>query len=349
MKLAALVALVAALPAAAAAQNKTPRDPVVQVGLFGYRADGMVGGAAYDTWPDLTSTVYVTSARCGLGAGNRTPPQDASDIWQFTGKVLSETNEEAVVQLSWRRLKIGGRAANGDESSTQLTLRNGEAQQLDQASIEPRRGCQTVAVAFEARYTPRWSGPGYPPGMGVGGITSGTPASGSGGGMSVGRAMQSVTAGGSGGSARVGAADQGTAQWDVNLWLVRAVPGKAPESYHSVLKMNESGASFTFAPVRISTNRGDMSVSVSGTLNVVRGSTGEQQLVFTTIRRIMPSANPSSDDGTQGTQGTSRVLYRMPGPDEVLAFEMPPIGGHGGEGLLAPDVFSVRLTVAPRQ
>ena len=77
IKLAALVALLAAVPAGAAAQNKSPRDPIVQVGLFGYRADGLIGSAAYDTWPDLTSTVYVSLARCGMGAGNRTPPEDA--------------------------------------------------------------------------------------------------------------------------------------------------------------------------------------------------------------------------------------------------------------------------------
>jgi hypothetical protein len=348
MKLAALVALVAAFPAAAAAQNKTPRDPVVQVGLFGYRADGMVGGAAYDTWPDLTSTVYVTSARCGMGAGNRTPPADASDIWQFTGKVVSETNDEAVVQLSWRRLKIGGRVANGDESSVQLTLRNGEAQQLDQASIEPRPGCQTVAVAFEARYAPRLSGPGYPLGMGVGGITSGTPALGSGGGASVGRVTSSIQpGGGGGGGARVGGADQGSAQWDVNVWLVRTVPGKPPESAHSVLKMNRDGASFAFAPVPVSTSRGEAVVRVMGALAVIIGANGEEQLRFTAQRQVSPAGGPGSIDGKLASSGASTVMYRMPGPQEVLAFEMPPVYVEGAEPV--PDIFSVRLTVAPRQ
>jgi hypothetical protein len=356
MKLAALVALLAAVPAGAAAQNKSPRDPIVQVGLFGYRADGLIGGSAYDTWPDLTSTVYVLGARCGMGAGNRIPPEDASDIWEFTGKVLSETDAEAVVHLSWRRVKIAGRTVNGDESTTQLTLRRGEAQQLDQASIQPRPGCPTVAVAFEARYSPRMAGPGYPPGLGVGGITSGTPAHGSGGGMAVARGTQSVQSGaavavprasGDGGGVRVGGPEQSPALWDVNLWLVRTVPGKAAESTHTVLKMNKDGATFTFAPVVVATNRGEATVRVSGTLDVVRGSSGEEQLVFTAVRRVnLATANQASPDH-QGTQGTSRVFYRMPAPGDVLAFEMPPLTIW--DEPLAPDVFAVRLTVEPRR
>jgi hypothetical protein len=355
MKLAALVTLLAAVPASAAAQSKPPREPIVQVGLFAYRADGLVGGSAYDTWPDLTSTVYVLGARCGMGAGNRIPPEDASDIWQFTGKVLSETSEEAVVHLSWRRTMVGGRPVNGDESTTQLTLRNGEAQQLDQASVEPRAGCPTVAVAFEARYSPRMSGPGYPPGLGTGGITSGTPASGGGGmvrgsaqsGGGVGATVSPTQASGGGGGVRVGVRDQGPALWDVNLWLVRAVPGKAAESTHTVLKMSQGGAAFTFAPVVVATKRGEATVRVSGTLDVVRGSGGEEQLVFTAVRRVnLASASPASSD-RQGTHGTSRVFYRMPAPGDVLAFEMPPLTIW--EEPLAPDIFSVRLTVAPRR
>ena len=126
MKLAALVALLAAIPAGAAAQNKSPRDPIVQVGLFGYRADGLIGGAAYDTWPDLTSTVYVSMARCGMGAGNRKPPDDASDIWQFAGKVLSVTpSRPGSARLA--AMVAQGRRMDGNESSQQLTLRAGEA------------------------------------------------------------------------------------------------------------------------------------------------------------------------------------------------------------------------------
>jgi hypothetical protein len=356
MKLAALVALLTAIPAGAAAQNKSPRDPIVQVGLFGYRADGLIGGAAYDTWPDLTSTVYVSMARCGMGAGNRTPPEDASDVWQFAGKVLGETGEEAVVQLTWRRVKIAGRAVNGDESTTQLTLRQGEAQQLDQATIEPRPGCPTVAVAFEARYSPRMAGPGYPPGLGVGGITSGTPASGSGGGMAVGRVTQSVQTGGGGavppasgdgGGVRVGSPGQGAALWDVNLWLVRNLPGKPADSTHSVLKMNRDGASFAFAPVVVSTSRGDAVVRVTGSLAVVVGANGEEQLKFTTRRQVSPAGAPAPMDSSMGSNGSSTVMYRMPAGQDVLAFEMPPVYVQGAEPV--PDVFSVRLSVVPRR
>ena len=351
MKLAALVALLAAIPAGAAAQNKSPRDPIVQVGLFGYRADGLIGGAAYDTWPDLTSTVYVSMARCGMGAGNRTPPEDASDVWQFAGKVLGETGEEAVVQLTWRRVKIAGRAVNGDESTTQLTLRQGEAQQLDQATIEPRPGCPTVAVAFEARYSPRMAGPGYPPGLGVGGITSGTPASGSGGGMAVGRGGVVVQpASGDGGGVRVGSPGQGAALWDVNMWLVRVAPFRLDEVTHSQLRMNESGASFAFAPIQVTTSRGEsLVVQVTGSLTVERDTNSEEQLVFRTLRRVSPSATGHAPrNATLDSHGASRrIVNRMPGPEEVLSFELPPLNLNGK--LVAPDQFSVRVKIAPRR
>jgi hypothetical protein len=37
----------------------------------------------------------------------------------------------------------------------------------------------------------------------------------------------------------------------------------------------------------------------------------------------------------------------MPGPEEVLSFEMPPITLNGQQA--APDQLSVRLTIAPRR
>jgi hypothetical protein len=163
-----------------------------------------------------------------------------------------------------------------------------------------------------------------------------------------GASVAAPQAGGDGGGVRVDGGAQGAERWDVNLWLVRTLPGKPAESTHSVLKMGRDGASFTFAPIRVSTGRGDATVQVSGSLAIVRGSSGEDELVFKTSRRTSTASDgqPTSDRGLDST-GTSRVAFRMPAPGEVLAFEMPPLFIQGE--LVASDIFSVRLSVAPRR
>jgi hypothetical protein len=352
MRVTALIAMVAALPAAALAQSAPPvsSEPIAQVGLYGYRADGSIAGSAYDTAPDLTSFVFVTAGRCGFGASNRPAPDDATDVWQFTGKVISSTPEQAVVQLDWRRTVAAGRRVSGNESSLQLTLRRDEPVQLDHAALPPT--CHLVSVGFEARYEPRFAsltagGLGFRKGAGAGqtsvsagggGVRLGA---GSGGGSGTGGGT-GVSIGGATAASGVGSGSS-TGLFDVNLWLVRSVPGQPDEVTHSRLRMNHDGASFSFAPIAVTTSRGDAIVQVTGSLAVVRGSSGEEQLVFTTARRVMHTTAQTPHDAAE-TQGSSRIVNRMPGPDEVLSFEMPPIKVNNQQ---APDQLSVRLKVAP--
>ena len=136
--------------------------------------------------------------------------------------------------------------------------------------------------------------------------------------------------------------------FDVNLWLVRSVPGQPDEVNHATLRMNESGASFSFAPVAVTTSRGQAFVQVTGNLAVVRGTSGEEQLVFSTSRRVgLTSPSQAPRDSAPDSSGTSRIINRMPGPEEVLSFEMPPITLNGQQA--APDQLSVRLKIAPRR
>ncbi len=353
MKLAALVTLLVAAPAGAAAQTQAAQEPIVQVGIYGYGPDGSIAVAAYDTWPDLTSTVYIHG--CGMGAGNRQPPAGATDVWQFTGKVLSSTSEQAVIQLVWRRPIVRGRPVDGNQSSTQLTLRAGEVVQLDQAGIDEKPNCPAKAVAFEARYTPRFSGMGFP----AGGVGSGGSGVSGGTGVVSGKVtstMRPAGAGGFGTSVSISQAGgdsaaspaTGAGLFDVNLWLVRAVPGRPDEVTHfPLLRMNQTGASFAFTPVAVTTSRGEAMVQVTGSLAVVRGTSGENQLVFSTSRRVSPSATGQAPrDGSLDSQGMSRIVNRMPGPEEALSFEFPPLKINGE--LVAPDQFAVRLKIAPR-
>ena len=357
MRVVAFVTLLSSIPIVALAQTPPPpNDPIVQVGLFGYRSDGSVGSSAHDTAPELSSIVYVNGQRCLMGAGNRPAPPDATDVWQFKGKVLSSTPEQAVVQLDWRRTVANGLRIDGNESSQQLNLRIGEAVQLDQAAMENKPGCPTVAVGFEARYAPRFWG--IPAGGSAGG--GGRVAASSGSGPVTYNAGKVARGGGfgtnvaisqAGGEGSAVSAATGSGLFDVNLWLVRSIPGKPDDVTHSLLRMNQEGASFAFPPVAIATPGGTTMVQVTGSFAVTQADNGEQQLVFSTNRRVTNRRDTTttvgqSRDRAGEVQGTSRTTNPMPGPDEVLSFEMPPIRLNGQE---APDQFSVRVKIAPRR
>ncbi len=138
-----------------AAQNvlpTAPAPPIVQIGLFGYRADGNASSMAYDTEPSLSSTVHIRTSQgsCLMGAGIA-QPAGATDIWRFAGKILSSSPEEVVVQLDWQRTLAGGTEVGAPGSSQVLTLRAGDRVLLD--SVTPP-ACWTT-VGFEARYMPR--------------------------------------------------------------------------------------------------------------------------------------------------------------------------------------------------
>ena len=177
--------------------------------------------------------------------------------------------------------------------------------------------------------------------------------SGSGGGVRIGGAGGSVVGTGVGISGSGGAsALAGPGLFDVNLWLVRSVPGQTDEVTHSTLRMNQDGASFAFPPVAVDTSEGTTMVQVTGSLAVTQTDNGEQQLVFSTGRRITnrrdttTTVGPPRDHGAD-VQGIGRTTNPLPGPEEVLSFEMPPITLNGRQA--APDQFSVRLKIAPRR
>jgi hypothetical protein len=310
----AIEVLVAALalggvPATLSAQS-TP-DLVVQVGLFNHRFDGSFVGSAFDTGPDLDSTLSVHQCRAGAGSGDRQMP-DATDIWRFTGKVVSADRERAVLQLNWRRTLAQGKKTAGNEASVQLTLRNGESVTLDHAGPT----CPTMNITFEARYGERPFG-----GVRTSGVTA--PMSGSNQDKGV----------------------PSTRVFNIDLWIVHAIPGQADQVTHSQLRINENGGQFSLAPMRVNTAAGASIVQIAGSLLVVVANGSEERLVFRTTRRVTPPATDNAPDPSRDKFGSSLVVNRLPGPDDVLSFEMPPIQV-GSETL--PDRFSIRVKVTPR-
>lgn len=343
----ALFLIVLAVAVPAAAQTSSP-EPTVQIGIFSYQADGSERGAAYDTEPSLNSTVYAADSLCRLGAGQREPPAGAAHAWRFSGNVLSRSPEEAVVQLTWQRVLDQGNPGSGPESSIQLTIRAGDRVALDTVYQGMGSTCTTANVAFEVRYTTRRTGVRRV----VGGVTRGVR-----GGVPGGVATGAGVGGGTGASAGVSAGPRGASgsgaggfsvgrmsglRWmDVNLWLVRNAPGRQEEAIHQVVHAPQNGADFAFAPISIETPRGAVVVQVRGSFSV----TDDHQLIFVTNRSVRYAAQSSRDN--QERVGNARIVSRMPGPDEVLSFDMPAIPGLGSEPSL-PDQFSVRVKITPR-
>jgi hypothetical protein len=330
-----------------AAPGVAPAAPIVQIGLFGYRADGNASSMAYDTEPSLKSAVFIRTSgqnSCTMGAGG-VPPDGATDIWRFTGKILSSSPEEVVVELDWRRTLAGGTEVGAPGSSQVLTLRAGDRVLLD--SVTPP-ACWTT-VGFEARYMPRpFVGTiTYRPQGGVGGGGRVAGGGGIGSGTTVRVNSGSAGSGAGASSVRTGSATftvAAPAQYDVNVWLVRQSPGKPDESEHQLLRVGGDEVAFAFPPIDVETAKGPIGVQVTGAVAVTSGASGPK-LVLKTNRRVARSrADATPRDGTD-VNGTSRSTLALPRPEEVLSFEMPPLLGANTP---VADRFSVRLTVSPR-
>ena len=134
---------------AAATKRETP---VVQVGLFSYRADGTVQGAAYDTRLTAANLQYVTE--CAIGGGDQPLPDAASDAWRVSGRILRVSPEEAVIELEWQRLRSAGVAVTSPVALQQLTLHSGDRVALDSATIGATGTCPARTVEFEAHFAP---------------------------------------------------------------------------------------------------------------------------------------------------------------------------------------------------
>jgi hypothetical protein len=345
-----LAALLLTAPGALAGQ--TPRNqPVVQVGVFAYRADGSASGSAFGTAESNTSTVFASASFCQLGAGYRDLPAMAAHAWRFTAKVISANADIAVVQVEWQRIMDQGTAVTGAPTSVQLTLKAGDREVLDSVAPEGTGSCSVTNAVFEARYLALDIGavrPGAAGGAAGGGVGRGA-GTGGGTGASVGAGSGSGSGRGGGvsGGRAVGHAVGRQASSDpdvlhVELWLVHSVPGGEEQTVYQALRSSREGAMFAFAPRSIQTAQGAITVQVTGSFST-RSGPGGAHLIFATDRRVSfgPVRGASTDE-----QGTSRLTQPMPGPDDVLSFELPALTGTNGRPAV-PDQFAVRVRIRP--
>jgi hypothetical protein len=346
------VLLLAGQATAVARQNNNV-DPVVHIGVFTYRSDGTQAGSAFNIAESGESTVFASASLCQVGAGFRELPAIAANAWKFTGRVISANGTSAVVQVDWQRIMNDGTAVDEPARSVQLTLKNGDRVLLDSAASRTRtlRGCSVTNAGFEARYLPRMASLNQSGSAGGGRVQGAAGAgartsAGSGGGTGSGSGSGGGAGTGAGAGARAGdGAGRGGSDPDaltVELWLVHSVPGAEDKTVYQTLQSTREGAMFAFAPVAIQTAEGPITVQMTGSFATTSGPTGSR-LTFMTGRRV--SFGPIRGASTE-EQGTSRVTKPMPGPDDVLSFELPPLEAVSGRPAV-PDQFAVRVRIRP--
>jgi hypothetical protein len=324
--------------------------PVLQVGVFSYGPDGKPQAAAYSTTLDTESIQYI--AGCEIGGGNRPVPDRATDAWRLAGKVETLTAEEAVVRIDWQRIRAGKAAAASPGGSIQLTLHPGDRVPLDSANPDPTPGCGSRTVSFEAKFEPR---PGWM--VGPNGPLNHSPAvtimrNGSGGGASTGSGSGSGSGGGSvsAGATSVQKADPpsgaNTRTYTAELFLVRtdkSDPEKPDFNLQGLVLKDVQTTSFEFSPFTIITSAGPVNVQITGGLLITTSGT-EPTFSFTAIRTIRYSGAGPARDAINTATGRSTTRNPMPGPDEVLSFELPPIRVPN-TSVTVPEQYSVRVRI----
>jgi len=350
--------LLVAAQAASGLQAKPSAAPILQVGVFSYGPDGKPQAAAYETSLATESFQYI--AGCVIGGGNRPVPDRATDAWRTSGKVDRMTEDEAVVRIDWQRIRAAGVATTSPGGSIQLTLHPGDHVALDAVTPEPAAGCGARTVGFEARFEtrPGWMvGPKGPLTESPAVIVMSNRGSGGGGGVGVGAGAGSGSGTGSEGSSSFGAISiartdgtnaAGSRTYTVELFLVRtdkAHPEKPDFNLQGLtLQHVQQAADFAFSPFALDTPAGPVNVQITGVLRVTADEKGEPSLVFTTARRVQYSSSGPARDASSTSSGSSTTKNPMPGPDEVLSFELPAIRMPNSTASL-PDQYSVRVRI----
>jgi hypothetical protein len=318
-----LVLVVCAASAPLAGQAPVPAGAPpntlrVEVGVFGMQPDGSVGGYAVET-AEVVDEQFVSailSDECRRGAGQGflpNVPAWGKDAWEIRGRVISLTPDQATIQLDWKRVRAAGAAVQQPTESRRLVLPLGQLLTLE-AIPGTSAPCNSV---FGARYMPAFSGRLASAGGRAG-------LSGAGGGV-----VSSVPS------------------FDAELWLVRGVPGKADTVVPTNVRVLGGVANFRFGSIQVQVPGGVVDVHVEGQLRILPGTGPQPVLIYKATRAaaFTPSARPARDRATPDPEGVAMVTRPLPGPDDVLEFEMPPLEVRGAPSV--PDTFAVRLRLRP--
>ena len=360
LRIAVLAGAIAFANTAAWAQTPPSRanQPIIYSGLFLVRADSGVGGFAVQTGEhvgaDLAGLLYISPCS-SMGASNPGHPVSAfaTDAWLMSGKVLELTDQQASVQIGWRRIRSGGREDSSPEQVVTLMLKRGERNTLESIAVPASGSCEARNVSLDVVFSSR------PElyGIGASADTAGSRAAAgarAGGGAG--------TGGGTGGGGGIGSGGGGVcpprdllgreqdavpgAQAERRPVAGAQYAGRADETLHITAQVIPTPVAYAFAPLTIQTATGTVTVKVEGTLETGQSPEGEPRLHFTATRNVTSVTTPRpTRDGKPIVEGSTKTTVALPGPDEVLSFEMPPL--RTSEGVTLSDRLSIRVRLAP--
>jgi hypothetical protein len=303
----------------------------------------------------MAGVVYLSPCS-GMGASNPGRPVSAfaTDVWLMSGKVLELTDELASVHIGWRRLRSGGQNENLPEQTVTLTLKRGERHTLESIAAPASGSCEARNVSLDVVFSTR----SELSGMSATDFAGGSRGSSGAGAGAGGRVVSGAGAGTGGGAGAAGVAfvrggisSAGhkmvpLEKLSADLWLVRRTPGRADETLHITSQVVPFPLAYAFAPLTIQTATGSLTVKVEGTVETGQSSEGERRFHFTATRSVtsLTTARPAPD-GKPIVEGSTKTTVAMPGPEEVLSFEMPPL--KTPEGVALPDRLSIRVRLAP--
>jgi hypothetical protein len=112
------------------------------------------------------------------------------------------------------------------------------------------------------------------------------------------------------------------------------------------VQMPSIGGAFTFPSITLTTAHGEVTVNVGGRI-AFSSDADRKGVVLVSLTRALRLvlARPEPIREVANT-GSTEITHRMPGPEDVVAFKMPPMR-FPDVGLELPDTLSVRLRVRP--
>jgi hypothetical protein len=109
------------------------------------------------------------------------------------------------------------------------------------------------------------------------------------------------------------------------------MPSGVEQVNHQTIRLDRAGGTFSFAPVKVSGERGEVDVEIGGAFRRFRAPVGGEFIYLSLTRALSGESMPPG-----GFRGGTGTMIPLPGPAEVLSFEIPspgaaPVaGGRGG-------------------
>ena len=338
--------------------GQTPPDmsePVVSFGLFRVQADGPPRGWASQSAgagrPQASG--WVTISPCpDLGAARSGQPLSdaATDVWRLSTHVTSISSDTATAQLTWERVRRNGREESGTPQSTTVTLERNERVRLEDIHVPANGQCEARTLALEAVFAApadvmeSIAAAGEARANAADSRAPGAPAS----AQERPRIFRMPpNASGISRTAIARAGEPAPTTLMADLWLVRSVPGQPDETLHVTAPVIQIPVRFAFTPLVMQADGGEATVQVEGTVELGMSPGGEPRFFFSAGRRVgFIATNRPARDGASTNESSTKTSVRVPGPDEVISFELPPVQVPGGGEV--PERLSIRVRLTPQ-